>query len=125
MRRDRDELGEVGLDRAPAVAADPDLRAEQGLRRGRAEAHQHVELDDLELGLEPWQAGADMPAVGPLMDPALPAELVAEVLDDVRDVHVVARDPGLFECLVENPARGNDEGTALDVLAVADGLPER
>ena len=84
-------------------------RAEQRLSGGRAEAHQRNRLDHRELGLQPRQAGAHVPAVGLLMDPALSAGLVAEVLDDVGDVGVVGIDPGALQALVQDPARRADE----------------
>ena len=53
------------------------------------------------------------------MDPALAPRLVAEVLDRVGDVDVVAGDAGPLEAPVEHRAGGADERVALDVLAVA------
>ena len=125
MRRQRDELGEVGVDRPAPVAPDPDVRAEQRLRGGGAEADQRLRLDDLDLGLEPREAGRHLPAIGLLVDPALAPELVAEMLDRVRDVDVLAGDAGPLEALVEHFARGADERMSLDVLAVAGLLADQ
>ncbi len=55
----------------PAIAADADLRAEQRLARGGAEAHQRRRLDHRQLGVEPGQARGDLPPVRLLMDPPL------------------------------------------------------
>ena len=59
----RDVLGQLGVDRPAAVAPDPDVRAEQRLGGGRAEADERLGLHERELGLEPRQAGG-RPASG-------------------------------------------------------------
>jgi hypothetical protein len=41
------------------------------------------------------------------------------MLDRIGDVHVVARDPGLFEALIEDAAGRTDERMPFYVLAVA------
>ena len=50
-------LGELRVEPAPALLRDAELLAEERLRRGRAEADEHVRLHDRELGLEPRAAG--------------------------------------------------------------------
>src|SRR5580704_6351297 len=125
MGGQRDQIGELRVDRPAAVAPDPDVRAEQGLGGGGAEANQRFRLDHLELGLEPRKAGVDLPAVGRLVDPSLTPELVAEMLDHVGDVDVVAGYPRSLESLVEDATRWPDERMAFDVLAVAGLLADQ
>jgi hypothetical protein len=56
--------------------------------------------------------------VRPLVDAALPARLVPEVLDEVRDVDLAAVDARLLERAVEEGAGRPDERDALAILAV-------
>jgi hypothetical protein len=118
MRGHGDELGEIGLDRTPTVTADSDMRTEQRLTGCRPEANECFGADHFELSLEPRQARAHLPAVGLLVDPPLTAGLVAEVLDGVGDVHLLAGDPGALEALVEHSAGRSDERMTLDVLSI-------
>ena len=97
VRSDRHQPSEIGLDRGPAVAPDPDVGAEQRLGGGRPQADERLGTDDAELGVQPRQARGDLPAIGLLVDAALAARLVAEVLDDVGDVDVAGADSGLLE----------------------------
>jgi hypothetical protein len=92
------------------------------LRGGSAEAHERRRPDHGELGLEREKARRDLPAVRLRVDAALAPKLVAEMLDRVGDVHLVARDSGTLEPLVEDATGRADERMPLDVLAVA-GLP--
>jgi hypothetical protein len=64
-------------------------------------------------------ADRDLLGVRALVDSALAARAVLEVLDDVRDVGVVALDPGFGERPVEQRSRRPDEWPALAVLAIA------
>jgi hypothetical protein len=59
------------------------------------------------------------------VDAALAPELVAEMLDRVGDVDVVARDPRSLESLVEDLSGRAHERVALDVLAVAGLLTDQ
>jgi len=119
VHRRHDDGRELRLDGHAAVLADPELTTEERLRGGRAEAHEHLRLQQRELGLEPRPAGGDLRSVRFLVDAALPTRLPLEVLDDVRDVGQPAVDPGLFERVVEQSARGADERPARQVLLVA------
>jgi hypothetical protein len=89
----KDVLGEVGLDRLPALLRDPELPAEERLRCDRAQADQHARLDDREFGVEPRPARSDLRPVRLLVDPPLPARSPFEVLDRVGDVDLRAIDP--------------------------------
>jgi len=119
VHRRHDERRQLRLHRHAAVLADPELTAEERLRGGRAEAHEHLGLQQREFGLEPRPAGGDLRSVRLLVDAPLPARLPLEVLDDVRDVGQLAVDPRLLECLVEQPAGGADERLASQVLLIA------
>jgi hypothetical protein len=119
MRRDRHELRQLGRDRPAPVAADPDLGAEQSLRGGRSQQDNCAGSDHRELGPQPRQTRIHLPAVGLLVNATLAASLVAEVLDDVRDVRIARRDPRPLEPLVEHAPGRPDERVALDVLAFA------
>src|SRR5215207_8618298 len=90
---------EVGLDGHAALLRHPELPAEQSLRRGRAEADEHLRLDRLELGLEPRAARGDLRPVRLCVNAPLAARLPLEVLDDVRDERERTVDAGLFEAL--------------------------
>jgi hypothetical protein len=75
VRCDRDQFGAAGLHRATAVTRDAHIRAEPGLRRRRAKAHERLGLGHLNLGVEPRQARRDLTAIGSLVNPALPRAL--------------------------------------------------
>ena len=110
MHGREDVLGEVGLDRLPALLRDPELPAEKRLCCDRAKTDQHARLDDRELGVEPRPAGSDLRPVRLLVDPPLPARPPFEVLDRVRDVDLRAIDPCVVERLVEEPPAGPTNG---------------
>src|SRR5437868_4813215 len=52
----------------------------------RAESYYHFGMNELTLQIEPPAANVDLAIVGPLVQPALAARLVLEVLDRVGDV---------------------------------------
>src|SRR5437764_4184204 len=118
VNRRRHALGELGVDPGAALLRDAELLAEQRLRRGRAEADEHARPHDGELGLEPRPAGRLLGPARLRVDPPLASGLPLEVLDHVRDIRLVSRDPGSLERLVEQPARRADERAALPVLLV-------
>ncbi len=93
--------------------------SERRLRRGRAEAHEHIRLHDVELSEEPWPTGFDLAAVRRLVDSALAGTRVLEVLDDVRDPDAFTRDLGIRERLIEQRPRRPHERAALQILPVA------
>src|SRR5581483_4997947 len=85
----------------------------------RAEAHDVARIDTLEFAFEPPQASGDLGCVRALVQAPLAAQLELEMLDDVRDVHVFARDADLDQGIVEQFSCGTDEGMTAQVLAVA------
>ena len=95
-----------------AAAVTLNARAEQRLRRGRAEADDHARLDQRDLGVEPRPAGGDLAGVRLLVDAPLAARLPLEVLDDVGDVDRCAVDAGVLERAVEQLAGRADERMA-------------
>src|ERR671914_2884928 len=114
MHGGRDERREGGIDERSALLRDLEGPSEDRLRGGRAEQDEHLGSDPSELGLEPGRAGTDLLHVGLAMDPALPPEDVLEVLDDVRDVNVVADQSRLLDPTIEEAAGRSDEGPACD-----------
>src|SRR6266850_6534614 len=111
-------LGPRRVHPAAALLGDAEAGPEQGLRRGRAEANHGLRLDDVELGLQPRQARADLRLVGLGVDAPLPARLPLEVLHHVGDVDVAAVDAGLGQRAVEQLAGGPDERTPGEVFLV-------
>src|SRR5262245_39705756 len=95
------------------------VAAQQRLCGRRSEAHDQLGLDQLDLLLEPGQAGSYLASCRLLVEAPLPLCDPFEVLDDVRDVRVAARDLGRGERLVEQSSRRPDEGLASLVFLVA------
>ena len=100
---------------------DAEVTAEQALGGGGAQAHDQLGTDARHLRREPGLAGLDLCAVGALVESPLAARRSAplEVLDDVRDVDLVANDAGRLKRLVEDPSGGTYERLALAILDVA------
>src|SRR5262249_46246287 len=119
MHRCQDVRRERGSDEPPAVATYPELRPEQGLRGGRAEAHDDPRAYQRDLTLEPRTAGRDLASVRLLVDAPLPAGLPAEVLDHVGHVGLRAFDGGLLERPLQELAGRADERSAGEVLLVS------
>ena len=101
-----------------------ELGAEQRLRCGSTETHDEFWVDHGDLFFEPRVTGADLSGVRPLVDPALPAHLEAEMIHGVRDVHRRTIDPNPFERVIEDAARGPHEGMPGLVLPVAGLFPD-
>ena len=74
------------------------------------QADEHLRSDESQLRLKPREARGDLRAVRLLVDATFAAELVAEMLDDIRDVDVIPRDPRLVEPAVEQPPAGPTNG---------------
>jgi hypothetical protein len=119
MDRRCHEWRQGGVDELAALTRDAERAPEECLSRRRAEAHEHVRFDSRKLAIEPGPAGADLLGVRLLVDPPLSPRPPLEVLDDVRDVNLVAVDPCSLERTVQQLSRRADERPPLDVLAVA------
>lgn len=100
------------------VPADPDVGPEDHLGGGRAEEHERLRRDDLELGLQPRPARRDVHPLRGLMNLPATALCEAEVLDDVADIRITALDSGALRCLVEDSAGRPDERMTLAVLSI-------
>ena len=74
-----------------AQLRDRHRRAHQLPRRRRAERDERVRLDQLDLALEPVQAGGGLLLRRRLVDAALAAQLELEVLDGIGDVDLSSR----------------------------------
>src|SRR6188768_1630942 len=96
---DRDERRKSRRDRmwAAAELTDTSGSTEERLRGRRSEAHDELGPDGHQLQLEPVPARPDLGRVRLVMDPALSGRAPFEVLDRVRQVHVVRDDVGLVE----------------------------
>src|SRR5688572_14616809 len=119
MERRRDPARPFGIEEAAAVAGDPELRAEEGLRRGRAKTDDALRLDQSQLRLEPGPAGLDLAERGLLMDALLAARLPLEVLHRIGDEGFVTRDTYFSERFIENPTGRPDEGPAGKVFLIS------
>src|SRR4051795_10800668 len=86
----------TGYERA-ALLRDLERLAEQRLRGGGAETHEHARLDQRDLGFQPRPARGDLGAVRLGVDSPLAARLELEMLDDVGHVDEFAIDASLFE----------------------------
>src|SRR5581483_4408414 len=89
-----------------------------------AEAAHDAGTHDCELGLPPGPAGADLAGIRLLVQSHLPGALPLEVLHDVRDVDVVAFDPGRLQRAVEHATGRTHERMPLPILHVTRLLPE-
>lgn len=119
-RRDRDRRP-TRLDRDASLFHHTEARTQKRLRRGGPEAHDDIGLDQRELVLEPWEAGADLAGIWCLVQSTLGARVARplEVLHRIRDIDIVAVDARGIERVIEQTASGADEGSALLVLLVA------
>src|SRR5437870_3311903 len=119
MHGGHDRLRELVLEDLAAHLHHPERPAEQRLRRGGAEADEHLRFHHCELRLEPGAAGGDLARVRLLVQSPLPARGPLEVLHDVGDVDELAIDARLLQGAVEQLASRADEGAAELVLAVS------
>ncbi len=88
-------------------------------RAAGAETHERIGPDELQLRLEPRPAGCHVRAIRTLVNPALSARLVAEMLDDVGQEHLVVVYLRELQTTIEDPSGRTHERTAFDVLTVA------
>src|SRR5207245_2830257 len=105
-------------DELAAMRRHLELAPEERLRGGRAKADDRARLDQFNLGVQPRPACGDLAGVRLLVNPALAARLPFEMLDDVRHVHALAIDAGVFERLVEQAAGRTDERASCEILGV-------
>src|SRR5512146_1801350 len=115
------------FERDPALLHYAEGSSEKCLRRGGAKADDHSRLDECNLVFEPRHARADLASARRLVDAPLGASVLGplEVLDGVRDVHVIAVDACRVEGMVEEPPRRPDERPSGLVLRVTRLLPDR
>src|SRR3954468_22362916 len=104
MDRRRDVIGEVGFDPLAALARNPKLAAQQGLRGRRAQADEHARTHDGELRFEPRAAGGELAPARLRWCAALASRLPLEVLDRFRDVGPPTIDADKVESVVEEAA---------------------
>ncbi|MNT27528.1 hypothetical protein D3C72_1631650 [compost metagenome] len=92
------------------------LAAQHRARRGRAQRHDHLGADLLQLALQPQAAGLDLLLCRRLVQPPLAAQFELEMLDRIGHEELVAVQARLAQCLVQQVARRPDEGRALQVF---------
>src|SRR5262245_37372333 len=105
--------------RLAAQLADRHGPAEQAPRRGRAERHDDLGLDDRAFDLVPPAAALNLIGVRPLVQPPLAALLVLEMLDRVGDEDLAAIDTRVGDREVEHAAGWPDKGMTLAILLIA------
>jgi hypothetical protein len=106
-------------DRLAAPFGHAEARAEQRLRRSRAEAADRARLERRDLGLEPGPAGAHLVRARLLVQAPLAALGPLEVLDRVGHVDALARQARLGERALEQAPGRADEREPGPVLRVA------
>ena len=113
------QVPRLALDRLPAHPPDGDGAPHQRGRGRRPERNRQARAHEGDLLVEPPAAGFDLARVGLLMQSALAARLVLEVLDRVGDVDLRPVDAGRFERLIENLPCRADERAPGEILPVA------
>ena len=93
VRRQRDQVGQVGVHPLPAVAPDADLRAEQRLRRGGPETDQRLGPDQLKFGLQDAMRQAMIAAVEQITGRRVQSFMSANDLDQNLQVEVFVLSP--------------------------------
>jgi DNA polymerase III subunit alpha len=111
-------LGPLRVDELTALGRHAEAASEQRLGRCGTETHQDFRPDELELRLEPGQTGTDLARIGLLVQATAAARHPLEVLDDVADVRLLARNTGLLQGAVEELSRRTHERFALQILLV-------
>ena len=86
-----------------AILHHAERASEEGFGRRGAKAHDDARLHERDLVLEPRQTGADLAGARCLVNAALGTRFPGplEVLDRIRDVHVVAVYPRRIERVIE------------------------
>jgi hypothetical protein len=92
------------FERSAARGRDREAPAEDGASGGHAQRHDDLRLDRVDLGVEPGRARTYLVRVRLRVDPPLPARLPLEVLDGVRDPHLLAGDTGVRSARSSRPA---------------------
>jgi len=117
----KDCLGQRGFVRQSPTFEDAEGAPEQRLGCDGSEANDYPRLEELDLRLEPRQAGANFSGVWSLVDAAFAPCVLRpfEVLHGVCDVDILARDAGRVEGAVEKLARGPHERPSGFVLGVS------
>lgn len=96
-----------------------DLRAEQRLHRGRAEADNGARLDARDFRLEPWLTRVDLADARLHVNPPAASWLPFEMLDRVGHVHLSSIEAGVGQRFIEQRARGPDKRAPGAVFGIA------
>src|SRR5262249_28556770 len=108
-----------------AQLGDGDRTAEQTARRRGAEREDGPRLHERAFEIEPNLAALDFVGVGTLVQTALAAHLVLEMLHGVGDEHLRARNSRLRQRAVEDPPGRADERLAAEAFLVAGLLADQ
>src|SRR5882672_5618948 len=87
--------------------------SEQATSGSRAERHNQLRLNELQLFRQPPAARLHLAGVR------------LEVLYGIRDEHILARDSGVMQRTVENRSRRPDERVTFQVLRISRLLPDK
>src|SRR5262249_4921269 len=102
-----------------------DRPAKHASRGSGAERHDYRRLDQDALEIEPPVAVFDLKGIRALMQAPLAAHLVLEMLDGVGHEGFAARDAGLLERPIEQPAGWPDKRVAGNVFPVSGLLADQ
>lgn len=105
--------------RTAAQAGDGRRTAEHAAHRGRAQGNNHLGLEQRAFEIEPPSAAVDLVGIRALVQPALAAHLVLEVLDRVGHEHGLAVDARVLQGAIEHASGRTNERLAGTVLLVA------
>jgi hypothetical protein len=95
------------------------FRPEQRIKRARAERHDELRLQDVDLCADPPCATPNLAGIRFCMQPPLAARRELEVLDGIGDIAAPAVETGLVKTAIEQPAGGTDKGPAGQILLIA------
>ena len=108
-----------GLEELAALFGYAKLRAEQRLRRRRAEGHNHFGFDYSNFRLEPGTTRGNLQGVWLFVYAPFSARLPLEMFDNIRDVRLFAIDAGVFQCFIEQTAGWSNERLARQIFFIA------
>ena len=105
------------------VLGQAELRSEQILRGGCAQADDDLRMNGRNLHLEPRATGRYLEGVGLLVQADFAPWFPLEVLDRVRDVNLSAIDPRRFEALIKQLTGRPDKWFPLLIFAITGLFP--
>ncbi len=107
------------FDELTPALCDPEITAEQRLRRCRSQANHYFRLQQTDFGLQPGPAGRNFLRIRFGVNTAFAARLPFEMLHDIGYVRVGSVNACLLERLVEQSARRTHEGFAAQIFFIS------